>query len=94
MSKAFYAGIREIFGEEVQVIDRFHVVKYAVDALDEVIRSVQQQLDEDENKAFKKLRKRWLKSKDQLDVMSEDSHWSSGLSVTSGVADSPSCERC
>jgi transposase len=41
MSKVFYAGIREIFGEEVQVIDRFHVVKYAVDALDEVIRSVQ-----------------------------------------------------
>ena len=43
-------------------------------ALDEVIRSVQQQLDEDETKAFKKLRKRWLKSKDQLNVMSEDSH--------------------
>jgi len=68
MSKAFYAGIREIFGEEVQVIDRFHVVKDAVDALDEVIRSVQQQLDEDESKAFKKLRKRWLTSQDQLNV--------------------------
>jgi transposase len=68
MSKAFYAGIRAIFGESVQVIDRFHVVKYAVDALDEVLRAIQKQLDEDEAKAFKKLRKRWLKSKDQLDV--------------------------
>lgn len=68
MSKAFYAGIREIFGDTVQVIDRFHVVKYAVDALDQVIRSVQRQLNEEEKQAFKKLRKRWLTSKDQLDV--------------------------
>lgn len=68
MSKAFYAGVREIFGDSVQVIDRFHVVQYAVDALDEVLRSVQKQLDEEETKCFKKLRKRWLKSKDQLDV--------------------------
>ena len=68
MSKAFYAGIREIFGEAVQVIDRFHVVKYAVEALDQVIRSVQKQLTDEEKKAFKKLRKRWLASKDQLDV--------------------------
>ena len=68
MSKAFYAAIRELFGEEVQVIDRFHVVKYALDALDEVIRAVQHQLDADEAKVFKKLRKRWLQSKDQLDV--------------------------
>jgi transposase len=68
MSKAFYAGIREIFGDTVQVIDRFHVVKYAVDALDQVIRSVHRQLNEEEKQAFKKLRKRWLTSKDQLDV--------------------------
>ena len=68
MSKAFYAAIRELFGEEVQVIDRFHVVKYALDALDEVIRAVQHQLDADEAKVFKKLRKRWLQWKDQLDV--------------------------
>jgi transposase len=68
MAKAFYAGIREIFADAVQVIDRFHVVKYAVDALDEVLRSIQKQLEEDDSKAFKKLRKRWLKSKDQLDV--------------------------
>jgi len=50
------------------VIDRFHVVKYALDALDEVIRAVQHQLDADEAKVFKKLRKRWLQWKDQLDV--------------------------
>ena len=39
-----------------------------MDARDEVLRAIQKQLDEDEAKAFKKLRKRWLKSKDQLDV--------------------------
>jgi transposase len=68
MAKAFYGGIRELFGEGVQVIERFHIVKYAVDALDDVVPWVQQQLAEDEAKAFKKLRKRWLKSKDQLHV--------------------------
>jgi transposase len=68
MSKSYASAIKEVFGDQVQVIDRFHIVKYAVDALDEVLRSIQKELDEDEAKAFKKLRKRWLKSKDQLDV--------------------------
>lgn len=49
-------------------IDRFHVVQRAVAALDEVLRSVQKQLDKEEAKDLKKLRKRWLKSADQLDV--------------------------
>jgi len=35
------------------VIDRFHIVKQAVDALDRVLRSVQQQLDAEEAKALK-----------------------------------------
>jgi transposase len=52
----------------VQVIDRFHVVKLAVDALDEVLRSVHKQLDPEEAKALKKLRRRWLKSANQLNV--------------------------
>jgi transposase len=68
MSKPYFAAIQEIFGDRVTVIDRFHVVKQAVDALDEVLRSVQKQLDKDEAKALKKLRKRWLKSADQLNV--------------------------
>ena len=50
------------------MIDRFHVVKLAVDALDEVLRSVQKQLDPEEAKTLKKLRRRWLKSANQLDV--------------------------
>ena len=50
------------------MIDRFHVVQQAVGALDEVLRSVQKQLDQEEAKALKKLRKRWLKSADQLNV--------------------------
>ena len=68
MSKIFYAGVEAIFGDAVQVIDRFCVVKYSVDALDEILRSIQKKLAEEETKVFKKLRKCWLKSKDQLDV--------------------------
>src|SRR5262249_48183262 len=68
MSKTYWAAIQEVFGDRVHVIDRFHVVKQAVDALDEVLRAVQKQLDTDDVKALKKLRKRWLKSADQLNV--------------------------
>ncbi len=68
MSKSFYAAIKEVFGDQVQVIDRFHVVKQAVDGLDKELRSVQNQLDSQEAKELKKLRKRWLKSANQLDV--------------------------
>src|SRR5712664_150152 len=68
MSKAYFAAVKAVFGEQVHVIDRFHVVQQAVEALDEVLRSVQRQLDPEEAKALKKLRKRWLKSADQLNV--------------------------
>src|SRR5918999_2716433 len=68
MSKTYASAIQELFGESVQVIDRFHVVRLAVDALDEVLRSVQTQLDPEEAKALKKLRRRWLKSAHQLNV--------------------------
>jgi transposase len=68
MSKTFFAAVKAVFGDQVQVIDRFHVVQQAVSALDEVLRSVQKQLDPEEAKALKKLRKRWLQSADQLQV--------------------------
>ena len=68
MSKTYAAAIQEVFGDQGQVIDRFHVVQQAVDALDSVLRSVKNQLNQDEAKELKKLRKRWLKSADQLDV--------------------------
>jgi transposase len=68
MSKTYASAIKDLFGESVQVIDRFHVVKLAVDALDEVLRSVQKQLDPEEAKDLKKLRRRWLKSANQLNV--------------------------
>ena len=68
MSKSFYASIRQVFGDQVEVIDRFHVVEQAVGALDGVLRSVQKQLNPDEAKALKKLRKRWLKWPNQLEV--------------------------
>jgi len=68
MSKSYYSAIKEVFGDQVQVIDRFHVVKQAIDALDSVLRSVQKQLDPEEAKELKKLRRRWLKSANQLNV--------------------------
>ncbi len=68
MSKPFFAAVKAVFGDQVHVIDRFHVVQQAVSALDAVLRSVQKQLDHEEAKDLKKLRKRWLKSADQLHV--------------------------
>jgi transposase len=68
MSKPYAAAIKEVCGGPVQVIDRFHVVQQAVEALDAVLRAVKNRLDPDEAKALKKLRKRWLQSSDQLHV--------------------------
>ena len=64
----FIRPSRRFLAIKSQVIDRFHVVKQAVEALDSVLRSVQKQLDAEEAKELKKLRKRWLKSANQLDV--------------------------
>src|SRR5262249_17611679 len=50
------------------VIDRFHVVQQAVGALDGVLRSIKTQLAPEEAKELKKLRKRWLKLPNQLEV--------------------------
>ena len=68
MSKPFFAAVKAVFGDQVHVIDRCHVVQQAVSALDEVLRSVHKQLDPEEAKELKKRRKRWLKSADQLHV--------------------------
>ena len=68
MSKSFFSAIQEVFGDQVQVIDRFHVVQHAVSAVDTVLRSVQKQLELDESNELKKLRRRWLKSANQLNV--------------------------
>jgi transposase len=68
MSKALYAAIPQVCGDHVEVLDRCHVVQPAVGALDSVLRSVQQQLHPDEAKERKKLRKRWLKLPNQLEV--------------------------
>jgi hypothetical protein len=68
MSKTYFGALQEVFGDQVQVIDRFHVVQQAVDALYAVLSAVKKQLDTDEAKELKKLRKRWLKSSEQLNV--------------------------
>lgn len=68
MSKTYASAIQQLFGESVQVIDRFHVVTLAVDALDEGLRSVQKQREPEEAKALTKLRRRWLQSANQLNV--------------------------
>ncbi len=67
-SKPYASAIQQLFGAQVHVIDRFHVVQLAVDALDGVLRSVQKQLAPEEAKDLKKLRKRWLQSANQLNV--------------------------
>jgi transposase len=58
----FFGGRQRGLGDQAQVMDRFHGIPQAVDALDEVVRSRQKPLDHDEANALKKLRKRWLKS--------------------------------
>jgi len=68
MAKPYAAAIKEVFGDQVQVIDRFHVVQQAVEVLEVVLRAVKNQLAQDEAKELQKLRKRWLKSSDQLNV--------------------------
>jgi transposase len=68
MSKSFYSAIGQVLGDQVEVIDRFHVVQQAVGALDGVWRSVKTQLDREEANELKKLRKRWLKLPNQLEV--------------------------
>ena len=68
MSKSFYSSIHQVFGAQVEVIDRFHVVQQAVGALDGVLQAIQTQLEPEEAKELKKLRKRWLKLPNQLEV--------------------------
>ena len=68
MSKTYASAMQQLCGEQVHVIDRFPVVQLAVDALDGVLRSVQKQRAPEEAKDLKKLRKRWLKSANQLNV--------------------------
>jgi transposase len=68
MSKPFFGAVKAICGDKVHSIDRFHVVQQALSALEVVLRSVQHQLDHEEAQELKTLRKRWLKSADQLHV--------------------------
>ena len=68
MSKSFYASIHQVFGHQVAVIDRFPVVQQAVGARDGVLRSIKTPLAPEEAKELKKLRKRWLKLPNQLEV--------------------------
>jgi transposase len=67
-SQTSCAAIKEVVGEHVQGIARFHVIQQAVSALDEVLRAGHNQLDAEAAQALKKLRKRWLKAANQLDV--------------------------
>jgi len=61
MSSVYAAAVREVFGEHVLVIDRFHVINLAVEALEEVRRVMQKQLSPEEAKQLKKMRRLWLK---------------------------------
>ena len=67
-SKSFDASIHQVFDDPVEVMDRFPVVQQAVGALDGVLRSITTPLEPEEAKERKKLRKRWLKLPNQLEV--------------------------
>ena len=68
MSKSFDSASTQVLGDHVEGIDRFHGVQQAVGALDGGLRSVHKQLNHEEAKALKKLRKRWLKVPNQLEI--------------------------
>jgi len=63
-----YASIHQVFGDQVAVMDRFHVVQQAVEARDGVLRSIKAPRESEEAKELKKLRKRGLKLPNQLEV--------------------------
>jgi transposase len=59
---------REVFGDRVLVIDRFHVSKLAVEALEDVRRTIQKQRSPEEAKQLKKRRRLWLKPARDLTI--------------------------
>jgi transposase len=68
MSSVYAAAVREVFGERVLVIDRFHVITLAVEALEEVRRMMQKQLSPEEATQRKKMRRLWLKPARDLTI--------------------------
>jgi transposase len=68
MSKTYASALQQLLGESGHVIERFPVGQRAVDALDEVWRSVQKPRDPEDAQALKQLRCRWLKSANQRKV--------------------------
>jgi transposase len=60
MASVYAAAVREVFGEGVLVIDRFPVLKLAVEALEEVRRAIQKALSPEEATQLQKLRWLWL----------------------------------
>ena len=67
-SKACYASIHQVFGDQVAVMDRFHVVQQAVGARDGVLRSIKTPREPEEAKELNTLRQRWRKLPQQLAV--------------------------
>jgi len=62
MSKIYEPAVREVFGSRVLVIDRFHVMQQAVEALGKVHIAIKRQLGKDEVRQFDELRRLWLRS--------------------------------
>jgi transposase len=62
MSKTYEPAVREVFGLRVLVIDRFHVMHQAVDALGKVHIALKRQLGKGEARKFDQMRRLWLRS--------------------------------
>lgn len=71
MSKTYEPAIREVFALRVLVIDRFHVMQMAVEALGKVHRLVKQQLSKAEGEELDELKRLWLLSYKKGQISSE-----------------------
>ena len=66
MNRGFRDVARTFFPDAKIIIDRFHVVRFCTQAMDDVRKSVQKQLPGDQRRYFKRSRRLLLKHRDEL----------------------------
>ena len=66
MNRGFRDVARTFFPNAKIIIDRFHVVRFCTQAMDNVRKSVQKQLPTDQRRYFKRSRRLLLKHRDEL----------------------------
>lgn len=76
MSRTFQSAIREVLPDCYIVIDKFHVVRVVIDALDEVRKRVQRNKARGQKKPIYKLRYRLRKGREKLSEEETQQLWS------------------